>query len=122
MARVQAIPCVFSTAPDLPPASASRGALLCQQCSPSQFNFGRSYGQSARCSDIGDSNGRAIRAAATAMKYTVTFILIRRGGQQKLRLFIEDGTCAGVLQTFKLTAAIDLAEIESLTASVKEAA
>lgn len=64
----------------------------------------------------------AITAAAMAEKYTVTFILNRSGGKQKLCFFIENGNCAGVLQTFKLNAAIDLAEVESLIASVKEAA
>ena len=54
--------------------------------------------------------------------HTVTVILNRKGGQQKLCVFIENGNCAGALQTFKLNAAIDVAEVESLIASVKEAA
>lgn len=58
----------------------------------------------------------------TLSGYTVTFILNRKGGQQKLCIFIEDGNCAGVLQTFKLNSAIGLAALEGFIASAKEAA
>jgi hypothetical protein len=65
---------------------------------------------------------QAIGTATEAKQHTVTFILGRKGGKQSLCVFVENGDCTGVLQTFKLNASLDLAALESLIAAAKEAA
>ncbi|MDP3085979.1 MAG: hypothetical protein Q8N44_20105 [Rubrivivax sp.] len=52
--------------------------------------------------------------------HTVTFTLDKRGDKQKLFIFVEaEGT--GVVQSFELNQSLNLAVLESLIASAKEA-